>query len=71
MQEYDQSKQPPVAVNRTTQVFVNLNDSNRRLDRNVFVPFGVVAAHDGMKTFDAIFSGYGQQPDQVNTWHVT
>ena len=82
-QEYDVSKQPPVAVNRTTQVhtsfeqqtlylspasnphqvFVNLNNSNARLDKNMFVPFGVVVG-GGMGTFDKIYSGYGQLPDQ-------
>ncbi len=66
-QDYDARKQPPVAVNRTTQIFVSLNDSNRRLDKNVFVPFGVVVGEQGMKTFDGIFSGYGQEPDQVRT----
>lgn len=64
-QEYDERVQPPVAVNRTTQVFVNLNNSNWRLDKNLFVPFGVVIGEVGMKTFDNIFSGYGQEPDQV------
>lgn len=62
--EYDERVQPPVAVNRTTQVFVNLNNSNWRLDKNLFVPFGVVIGEVGMKTFDNIFSGYGQEPDQ-------
>jgi hypothetical protein len=66
-QEYDATHTPPVAVNRTTQVFVNLNNSNWRLDKNLFVPFGVVLGSDGMKTFDDIFSGYGQEPDQVCT----
>ncbi len=64
-QEYDVSKQPPAAVNRTTQVFVNLNNSNWRLDKNLFVPFGVVVGEDGMRAFDGIFAGYGQEPDQV------
>jgi hypothetical protein len=64
-QEYDMRRQPPAAVNRTTQIFVNLNDSNRRLDKNLFVPFGVILGEDGMRTFDAIFAGYGQEPDQV------
>ena len=68
-QEYDASKRPPAAVNRTTQVFVNLNSSNWRLDKNLFVPFGVVVGEDGMRTFDSIFAGYGQEPDQVrDSW---
>jgi len=66
LQDYDVRKQPPVAVNRTTQVFVNLNNSNWRLDKNIFVPFGLVIGEDGMKTFDNLFSGYGQEPDQVH-----
>jgi hypothetical protein len=65
LQEYDTTLKPPVAVNRTTQLFVNLNDSNWRLDKNLFVPFGVVVGDGGMKTFDRVFSGYGQDPDQV------
>ena len=69
-QEYDATKKPPVAVNRTTQVFVNLNDSNWRLDKNLFVPFGVVVGEQGMKTFDNIYSGYGQDPDQVRCINV-
>lgn len=47
-------------------MFVNLNNSNLRLDKNIFVPFGVVIGEDGMKTFDNVFSGYGQEPDQVH-----
>lgn len=70
LQEYDATKTPPIAVNRTTQVFVNLNNSNWRLDKNLFVPFGVVLGADGMKTFDNIFAGYGQEPDQVCRWRA-
>jgi hypothetical protein len=44
-------------------VFINLNDSNWRLDKNLFVPFGVV--NEGMSTFDSIYAGYGQEPEQV------
>ena len=42
---------------------MNLNNSNARLDKNMFVPFGVVVG-GGMGTFDKIYSGYGQLPDQ-------
>lgn len=47
---------------RTTQVFINFGD-NINLDAMGFSPFGKVAG-DGMKIVDAIYSGYGQQPDQ-------
>lgn len=50
------------AVNRTTQVYINLGD-NARLDPLGFAPFGVVQG-DGMKVVDAIYAGYAQEPDQ-------
>jgi peptidyl-prolyl cis-trans isomerase A (cyclophilin A) len=47
---------------RTTQLFVNLKD-NTFLDRSGFAPFGQVSP-EGMKVVDAIYSGYGEMPDQ-------
>ncbi|MCH8830338.1 MAG: peptidylprolyl isomerase [Planctomycetes bacterium] len=46
---------------RTTQLFINSKD-NANLDKLGFSPFGRVI--EGMKVVDAIFSGYGQRPDQ-------
>lgn len=46
---------------RTTQLFINYAD-NTYLDRMGFAPFGRVVK--GMKAVDAIYSGYGQKPDQ-------
>ena len=46
---------------RTTQVFINYGD-NSTLDSQGFSPFGVVV--EGMQNVDAIYSGYGERPDQ-------
>jgi peptidyl-prolyl cis-trans isomerase A (cyclophilin A) len=46
---------------RTTQLFINLAD-NPRLDASGFAPFGQVIS--GMNVVDALYSGYGQTPDQ-------
>lgn len=46
---------------RSTQVFVNLKD-NRDLDGQGFAPFGRVTK--GMEIADALYSGYGEKPDQ-------
>ncbi len=46
---------------RTTQFFVNLRD-NSELDQRGFAPFGKVI--EGMEAADALFSGYGDEPDQ-------
>jgi peptidyl-prolyl cis-trans isomerase A (cyclophilin A) len=43
---------------RTTQVFINYADDNRRLDGMGFAPFAQVV--DGMKVVDALFKGYGE-----------
>lgn len=51
-----------LATNRTTQVYVNYAD-NSRLDAMGFAPFGVITG-SGMTAADAIFAGWGQQPDQ-------
>ncbi len=48
---------------RTTQLFINYNDRNSALDAQGFAPFGKVTG-DGMKVVDALFSGYGETPDQ-------
>eukprot|EP01006_Ploeotia_vitrea_P019771 TRINITY_DN52013_c0_g1_i1.p1 TRINITY_DN52013_c0_g1~~TRINITY_DN52013_c0_g1_i1.p1 ORF type:complete len:272 (+),score=63.41 TRINITY_DN52013_c0_g1_i1:88-903(+) len=47
---------------RTTQLFVNLGDNSQSLDSQGFAPFGNVV--QGMDVVDAIYSGYGEQPDQ-------
>jgi peptidyl-prolyl cis-trans isomerase A (cyclophilin A) len=46
---------------RTTHMFVNLGN-NSRLDAMGFAALGRVVS--GMKAFDAIYSGYGEKPDQ-------
>jgi cyclophilin family peptidyl-prolyl cis-trans isomerase len=43
---------------RTTQVFINYSNGNRRLDRMGFAPFGEVS--DGMTVVDKLYSGYGE-----------
>jgi peptidyl-prolyl cis-trans isomerase A (cyclophilin A) len=54
---------------RTTQVFINFDDKNTRLDGDGFAPFGKVV--EGMEVVDKLFSGYGEGaprgrgPDQM------
>ncbi len=43
---------------RTTQVFVNFNDANARLDKTGFAPFGQVVT--GMNVVDSLYKGYGE-----------
>jgi peptidyl-prolyl cis-trans isomerase A (cyclophilin A) len=43
---------------RTTQLFINYNDENYRLDASGFSPFGKVV--EGMEVVDALFAGYGE-----------
>jgi len=48
---------------RTTQLFINTNkNGNARLDNMGFAPIGVVVS--GMEYIDAIYAGYGEQPNQ-------
>ena len=43
---------------RTTQVFINYSNGNRRLDRDGFAPFGEVT--EGMDVVDKLYDGYGE-----------
>ena len=45
---------------RTTQVFINLADNAKLLDKSGFVPFGKVVS--GMDVVDQLYSGYGDMP---------
>lgn len=47
---------------RTTQLFINLGDNSRSLDRQGFAVFGEVT--EGMQAVESITSEYGQQPVQ-------
>lgn len=44
---------------RTTQLFINLADNSRHLDRMGFSPFGVVN-EEGMKNVEKFYAGYGE-----------
>jgi len=46
---------------RSTHLFINLKN-NARLDAMGFAPIGKVTK--GMNAVDAIYSGYGEEPDQ-------
>jgi cyclophilin family peptidyl-prolyl cis-trans isomerase len=43
---------------RTTQMFINYSNGNKRLDRMGFSPFGEVT--EGMDVVDKLYSGYGE-----------
>lgn len=43
---------------RTTQIFINYNDANARLDGMGFAPFGKVI--EGMEVVDSLYKGYGE-----------
>jgi peptidyl-prolyl cis-trans isomerase A (cyclophilin A) len=46
------------ANTRTTQIFINYDDRNTRLDGMNFAPFGRVT--DGMEVVDKLYNGYGE-----------
>jgi peptidyl-prolyl cis-trans isomerase A (cyclophilin A) len=45
---------------RTTQVFINLADNSKMLDKSGFVPFGRVVS--GMDVVEQLYAGYGDMP---------
>ncbi len=47
---------------RSTQMFINYEDRNQRLDGSGFAPVGKVI--EGMEIVDKIYSGYGGSPDE-------
>ena len=47
---------------RTTQVFINLTDNRRSLDKTGFAPFGVVV--DGLDVVKKLYAGYGDMVSQ-------
>ncbi|HET9299505.1 MAG TPA: peptidylprolyl isomerase [Candidatus Polarisedimenticolaceae bacterium] len=47
---------------RTTQVFINLADNQKQLDKSGFAPFGVVV--DGMDVVKKLHGGYGDMVSQ-------
>lgn len=47
---------------RSSQVFINLSDTNNRLDSMGFAPFGKVIK--GMEVVDAIFNGYREDSNE-------
>lgn len=55
--------QAGMAVNRTTQIFINFAD-NSRLDALGFTPIGVISEADMANVVDKISAKWGEQPDQ-------
>lgn len=47
---------------RTSQVFINLTDNQRTLDKSGFAPFGVIV--DGMDVVKKLHAGYGDMVSQ-------
>jgi peptidyl-prolyl cis-trans isomerase A (cyclophilin A) len=43
---------------RTTQIFINYSNGNKRLDQSGFAPFGEVT--EGMEVVDKLYAGYGE-----------
>jgi peptidyl-prolyl cis-trans isomerase A (cyclophilin A) len=52
------------ANSRTTQLFINYADQNRRLDSMGFAPFGQVL--EGMNVVDSLYKGYGETRPKGN-----
>jgi peptidyl-prolyl cis-trans isomerase A (cyclophilin A) len=50
------------ATTRSTQVFVNLGDNSKQLDKDGFAPFGEVV--EGLAVVDRVYAQYGEAPDQ-------
>ena len=47
---------------RTSQVFINLADNQKQLDKSGFAPFGIVV--DGMDVVKKLYGGYGDMVSQ-------
>jgi peptidyl-prolyl cis-trans isomerase A (cyclophilin A) len=47
---------------RTTQIFINTNDKNARLDKLGFSPFGEVI--EGLEVVERLYTGYGEGSPQ-------
>jgi peptidyl-prolyl cis-trans isomerase A (cyclophilin A) len=51
-------------ASRTTQVFINLRDNSKALDKEGFAPFGKVV--EGMEVVESLYSSYGEVAPRGN-----